>query len=447
MTVGDIKKKASEFFTEYLNHTIDSCCVNADKKDVDDDFFPLDISKNFSRLSDTFKEHSQETLEVFLHSKNKTGVGYSLDVEYVNTRSNGRKSIIKSVYFENENDYLDFINVKSRVENLKFALAILSMDKVLPPTELRGWAKKHVKDLTAVYEDGAVFWHNIGQCALWVNKNTKGPLQYIPAEFVATNKKLIQSLFKNGEAEIQIVSAQKKLEPQNKSPAKKILEDAEHVVEKNEVESVTTENVARESKPFFIRFRSLSADNPLKLGRLVPKEVSLQLDDFVHLNQTNFLKEITTVLIVNDESVFQNFPKSEHVLCIYGPDYAVNALKLCEWFSRYQLIYFGDISEHCFDVLSAFRNTWMKTETICMDGNTWEKFVGSTVPSSHLKNNVVPKNLNESEKNTFLSLRLTSDRNKLPQEKIPMDYALQFLDAIKICGQEEKLTAEENVES
>lgn len=447
MNVGDIKKRASEFFTEYLNHTIDISCVSSDKKDEDDDFFPLEISKNSSRLSDTLKEYSQETLEVFLHSKNKTGVGYSLEVEYVNTRSNGRKSIIKSVYFENENDYLDFINVKSRVENLKFALAILSMDKVLPPPELRSWAKKHVKDLTAVYEDGAVFWHNIGQCALWVNKSAKEPLQYIPAEFVAANKKLIQSLFKNGEAEIQIVSAQKNVEPQNKNPVKRTQVETEHEESKNEIEPVATEDVGRESKPFFIRFRSLSSENPLKLGRLVPREISLQLDDFVHLNQTNFLKEITTVLIVNDETVFQTFPKSEHVLCIYGPDYAVNALKLCEWFSRYQLIYFGDISEHCFDVLSAFRNTWMKTETICMDGNTWEKFVGSAEPGSHLKNNVVPKNLNESEKNTFLSLRLTADRNKLPQEKIPMDYVLQFLDAVKICGPEEKQTAEENPET
>ncbi len=447
MNVGDIKKKASEFFTEYLNHTIDISCVSSDKKDEDDDFFPLEISKNSSRLSDTLKEYSQETLEVFLHSKNKTGVGYSLEVEYVNTRSNGRKSIIKSVYFENENDYLDFINVKSRVENLKFALAILSMDKVLPPPELRSWAKKHVKDLTAVYEDGAVFWHNIGQCALWVNKSAKEPLQYIPAEFVAANKKLIQSLFKNGEAEIQIVSAQKNVEPQNKNPVKRTQVETEHEESKNEIEPVATEDVGRESKPFFIRFRSLSVENPLKLGRLVPREISLQLDDFVHLNQTNFLKEITTVLIVNDETVFQTFPKSEHVLCIYGPDYAVNALKLCEWFSRYQLIYFGDISEHCFDVLSAFRNTWMKTETICMDGNTWERFVGSAEPGSHLKNNVVPKNLNESEKNTFLSLRLTADRNKLPQEKIPMDYVLQFLDAVKICGPEEKQTAEENPET
>ena len=82
-----------------------------------------------------------------------------------------------------------------------------------------------------------------------------------------------------------------------------------------------------------------------------------------------------------------------------------------------------------------------------MDGNTWEKFVGSAEPGSHLKNNVVPKNLNESEKNTFLSLRLTADRNKLPQEKIPMDYVLQFLDAVKICGPEEKQTAEENPET
>ena len=447
MNAGEIKKKASEFFTEYLNHTIDNCCGNETTAEGIDDFFPLDVLKNTNRFSDTLKDHSQEMVELFLHSKNKTGIGYSLEMESVNTRSNGRKSIIKRVYFAEENDYLDYINVRGRVENLKAALTVLSQDGILPAPQLRNWAKKHVKDLTVAHNEGAVFWHNIALCALWSSKKSKDKSFQIQPDFLEANRNLIQSLFSTGETEIQITQApiehvQENIQTQAVIPvqqAAQLPQATEPVV----IDSIAGESIpTAKSKPFSIRFRSLSANSPLKLGRLVPKEIALPLDDFIHLNQTNFLKEITTILIVGSETVFQSFLPSEHVLCIFGPDYAVNALKLCEWFSRYQLIYFGDISEHCFDVLSAFRNSWAKTETMCMDGNTWEKFFNHAESGPHLKNNAIPKNLTDSEKTTFLALRLAVGKSKLLQEKIPLEYMNQFLDAIKICGSDDDESAE-----
>ena len=68
MNAGEIKKKASEFFTEYLNHTIDNCCGNETTAEGIDDFFPLDVLKNTNRFSDTLKDHSQEMVELFLHT-------------------------------------------------------------------------------------------------------------------------------------------------------------------------------------------------------------------------------------------------------------------------------------------------------------------------------------------------------------------------------------------
>lgn len=439
MNVVEIKKIASEFFTDYLNHTIDFICSGlAEKNNIPDDFFPLDIMINTSRFSDFLKEHSQEMAELFLYSKNKTGTGYSLEMESVNTRSNGRKSIIKRIYFADENDYLTFINVKSRVEDLKSALRVLAQDAILPIAELKVWAKNHIRELTAPQGETTRFWHSIAQCAIWLknNKNTKEIPLHISTEFIDTNKSLLQSF--TGE-EIET----KQFTPPAQEPKTSEAPDDQSVID-----SVGNDNQPEiKTKPFSIRFRSLSTETPLKLGRLVPKEIALPLDDFVHLNQTSFLKEITTVLIVNSETIFQTFPSFNHVLCIFGPDYAVNALKLCDWFGQVQIIYFGDISEHCFDVLSAFRNSWPKAESLCMDGNTWEKFFNFTENGAHLRNNAVPKNLSTSEKNTFLSLRLTPEKSRLPQEKIPMDYAKQILDTMVVKKDSEKTPSKETKSS
>lgn len=430
MNVGEIKKKASENFTEYLNYTIATICETPVETE---DFFPLNILTNTSRFSDTLKEHSQDMVDIFLHSKNKIGYGYSLDMETVNTRSNGRKSIIKKVYFAEEDDYLTFINVKSRVTNLKTALTALSQNSVLLPQQLKNWANKHVKDLTIDHSENPNFWQDIAKCSLWgTTEAANQPQLNISPEFIESNKAIISSLMEFAESEV----------PKSKKTAEKKSEKKN--VQQPVIESINEENVTpTKTKPFSIRFRSLSATSPLKLGRLVPKEIAIPLEDFTHLNQTNFLKGISTVLLVNSETLFQTFPASEHVLCVYGPDYAINALKLCEWFGQVQIIYFGDISEHCFDVLSAFRNSWPKAESLCMDGNTWEKFFQNAENGSHLKNNAVPKNLTDSEKNTFLALRLSTEKSKLNQEKIPLDYVSQFLNAIKVFTEEPEQSPEQ----
>ena len=115
MTLDEIKKKSTMMFSDYLNHAIEEICSVS----KDDDFFPMPVFTNTSRFSDTLKEHAQDMVDIFVQSKNKTGRGFSLDMESVNTRSSGRKSIIKQVYFASEGDYLDFINVRPKVENLK----------------------------------------------------------------------------------------------------------------------------------------------------------------------------------------------------------------------------------------------------------------------------------------------------------------------------------------
>ncbi|MBQ2081665.1 MAG: hypothetical protein II461_07880 [Treponema sp.] len=406
MTVEEIKQKSSQMFSDYLNYVIEDICGVAGNVE----FFPMVVMTNNSRFSDTLKEHAQDMVDIFVVSKNKTGRGFSLDMESVNTRSSGRKSIIKQVYFSTEADYLDFINVRQRVETLKAALTGLVQENFVSSEHLCEWAKKHVRDLTVEHPEGLQFWHNIALCVRRIsnpNEASSASLNF-PPDFIDANKTLIHSLCpeKNQESETE------------SEPAEEPSRDLYAV----------SESPAR---TFLIRFRSLSRESPLKLGRLTPEEIALTLDDFTHLNQTTFLRDIDIVLIVKSESVFKTFPCSEHVFCIFGPDYAVNTLKLCDWLKRFKIVYFGDIDEHSFDVISTFRNTFPDAKSLCLDMETWKKFRTHGESGGRLKNDAVPKNMTDEETQTFESLRAAKVKNHFSQDRIPPEYMLEMLELLR----------------
>ena len=404
MTVEEIKKKSSMMFSDYLNHLVEEICGVSNG----DDFFPMTVMTNTSRFSDTLKEHAQDMVDIFVVSKNKTGRGFSLDMESVNTRSSGRKSIIKQVYFANETDYLDFINVRDRVENLKLSLSSLFQENILEAQQLCEWAKKHVRDLTQLRPEGSQFWHNIALCVRRISdpESAASTSLNFPPDFIDANKTLIQSLCPEKNRESSQESSEETspdLYASSESPV----------------------------KTFLIRFRSLSKESPLKLGRLSPEEIALTLDDFTHLNQTTFLRDIDIILIIKSEAVFKTFPTSEHVLCIFGPDYAVNTLKLCDWLNRFKIVYFGDIDEHSFDVISTFRNTFPEAKSLCLDMETWKKFRTHGESGGRLKNDAIPQNMTDEERQTFQSLRAAKVKNHYSQDRIPPEYMLEMLELIR----------------
>ncbi len=403
MTLDEIKKKSTMMFSDYLNHAIEEICLVS----KDDDFFPMPVFTNTSRFSDTLKEHAQDMVDIFVQSKNKTGRGFSLDMESVNTRSSGRKSIIKQVYFASEGDYLDFINVRPKVENLKSALTVLVQENIVASGQLCEWAKKHVRDLTQDRAEGPKFWHNIALCVRHISESDsdgQGASLNFPPDFIDSNRTLIRSL----------------------CPEKDV-----SVSEEPSPDLYAVDSGRNASRTFLIRFRSLSKESPLKLGRLSPEEIALTLDDFTHLNQTTFLREIDIILIVKSESVFKTFPCTEHVLCIFGPDYAVNTLKLCDWLNRFKIVYFGDIDEHSFDVISTFRNTFPEAKSLCLDLETWKKFRPKAESGGRLKNDSVPRNLSDGEMQTFQSLRMAKVKNHFSQDKIPPEYMKEMLELLR----------------
>lgn len=360
MTVNEIKERALESYGDFQKYIITVLCgATRDKTGA---FFPLQITGQANGDPDILR-----------YSKANTGSGYSLDVETIVTRSKGPQSYIRKIFFETEDDYLSFIDKKKEVKNLRTALLMLQKDSKITKDQLKDWAFENIPHLIQDHKQNVKFWGDI-----------------------AINAK-----------------EDKKTEP---------------VEEKKEREPIPETRVRLkypgQEKPrsFFIRFRTLSIANPARLGALAPEEIALTLNDFIHLDQTDFLRDITTVIIVDTEGAYLSFPRTENCLCIFGNAYTLNALKLCQWFTLYRLFYFGTISEFGFDMLSTFRISYPKTEPLCMDDATLVHFAQYLEKGTPLKNNSIPRNLTQQEKNTFVALRQNPDKSLLSQDRIPPEY-------------------------
>ena len=394
----EIKRSAHLVFNDYLRYTIEHLTgqgTDAQKEGSALPYFPLTLQFASNTFSDSIKEKVSVISEIYENSKNESGAGYSLDIETISTRSNGRKGVIKRIYFASEEDYLSFVQKENEVSNLKDSLNSLIKEDALKLDLLNEWAKEHTAFLMEEHRDKE-FWHNICIAATWLLQNPESNLYLkeipidVPASFLEEHKNLIHSFISSDPIKISF--------------------EVDHGLKK---------------KPFSIRFRSLSKQNPIMLGSLKPEEIALSLGDFAKLEKTGFLENIEIVLIVENEMPYLTFPNAESTLAILGQPHTLNALKLCKWLKNYKIIYFGSLKEHSFDNLSAFRSNFPNTYSMCMDTKTLEHYSFLLERGSMLKNKSIPKRLTEDENVVFLTLRLDSEKNVIEQDKLELDYIIE----------------------
>lgn len=386
-TVSEIKQKAERKYANFLTYKI-NCFL--DRK-ADESFFPLHIKTDKGKANEHLQKYGQEIALLLEKSKNKTGSGYTLAFEEISTRNYGRQQKLKDILFESEEDYLSFIKKKHETKNLVNALDILKTTIFLSGAELNEWALAHAKDLTADYSEETNFWQNICLCVNWLYENPKSGLyiREIPlsvhTKFIETYTSLIHSFFaKDGASDFE----------------------AEHGLKQ---------------KPYLVRFRSLD-EMPLIFANLSVSELSLSLHDFIRLDKSDCLSHIQTILLVENEMVYLTFPKMQNALCVWGHGFSVTMLQQCDWLRNYKLLYFGDLDEHGFQILSDFRKYFPQTESFCMDLRTLQNFSDFRCKGKTLSGNVIPANLTHEEKEAFEALRKNDEKNRLEQERISVEY-------------------------
>ncbi|MDD7415986.1 MAG: DUF2220 family protein [Treponemataceae bacterium] len=383
----EIRIKAKNKYKDFLRYKVDLSVTFPVE-----DFFPLIIKADKGKVNDDLLSRQKELQLLISKSKNKTGSGYKLDFETVNSRKNGEQTEVSKIYFENESDYLSFINENKSYKLFCTAISQIKDSNLLSNEKFVEWAKSHLTDLCAEPESNH-FWTDVYLCADWLNKNQDSNIyiREIPlpvhTKFIEQNKKIIKSLTEKADSEFEFEAT-----------------------------------FGLKIKPDFVRFRSLSDNIILPFSESMLNECQLLLDDFSKLDES-FLNRIKNVFIVENEMVYLTFPQYKDSICIWGQGYKVNILNGIEWFKSKKLYYFGDLDEHGFDILSTYRRCYPQIQSFCMDKNVLDEYEQFLVQGKKLENGRIPENLTEAEKECFMILRsVTSEKNRLEQERVSVEY-------------------------
>ena len=108
--LNELHEKADNLFKSYCQNKITGFF-----SDAIDSFFPLEIRANKGKVNDDIRQRAKELEEIINNSKEKKGRGYSLEIEKIQSRTNGVQTAVRRIYFSTEEDYLTFISKKKNV--------------------------------------------------------------------------------------------------------------------------------------------------------------------------------------------------------------------------------------------------------------------------------------------------------------------------------------------
>ena len=389
----EIKTKAARKYKDFLRYEID--LLFGEPKES---FFPITIRADTGNVNDDLLQRQKDLQSLIAKSKNKTGSGYALELETIQSRKNGEQTSISRILFESKDDFLSCINENKTYKRFLNALELIKENKLFSNDKLCEWSKLHLNDLLSEPENSH-YWFDICLCAEWLNKNQDSKLyiREIPlpvhTKFIEQNSKLIQSLTEKSDS---ILSFE--------------------------------ETFGLKTKPCSVRFRSLSEKVSLPFSMTNLSECQIPIKDFECLDK-KFSDQIKNIFIVENEMVYLTFPKVPNSICIWGHGYTVNSLNNIEWFNSKRIYYFGDLDEHGFDILSSYRRFYSNIRSFCMDNDTWNKYQEYAVVGKKLESSRIPENLIAEENEVFQIIR-NSTPNRIEQERISVSYIQEKLNLL-----------------
>lgn len=145
--------------------------------------------------------------------------------------------------------------------------------------------------------------------------------------------------------------------------------------------------------------------------------VSLKPQD---LNFEIFNKKI---FIIENLSTFKVFPLEDDELALYAGGWAIAKMDKIPLLSQNDLIYFGDLDEHGFAILSKFRALYPSTKSLCMDLSTIMKYQNYLIQGEDYQGTIENLDKQETEALDFLRIhKIQGVSARIEQEKISMAY-------------------------
>jgi len=116
-------------------------------------------------------------------------------------------------------------------------------------------------------------------------------------------------------------------------------------------------------KPSYTRFRLLDAETTGFPPGVT--ELTLRTDQLAEL-----APKVATVFVVENEVTYLAFPEVADALVVFGSGFASGALYELPWARDREIVYWGDIDTHGFDILSRLRSRLPDLRSILMDADT-----------------------------------------------------------------------------
>lgn len=382
----EIKKEALRWYFDFLTASVQG-----------EPFFPKDIRfigkiKPSETLKD-FPKIQKELENLRQGSKDTIGYGYRIDFIKRKDKKIGEQLFPDRIYFDTPSDYLKFIGKEKEFE--RFLRVSYKITFEIP--DLNSWIIDHPQKVIDNFEK----WDNLLKVCKFFIKNPRPNLYIrelpldISTKFVEGNQAIIRTLLD------------------------KLI--ADHI--KND-ESDFEKRFNLKYREELIRIRILDEQLAKKLFFGVT-DFSIPISQFVSLNIP-----CKRVFVLENHTSFSNIfnfltlPHLVDSMAIFGKGFQIGLLKNAQWLSDKQIIYWGDIDAHGFQILSQIRGYFPQTLSCMMDFETFHEFQDLAVPGI---DTIVTDlaNLTHDEHQLFTHLLDIRERNRLEQEKIPQSYALK----------------------
>lgn len=349
-------------------------------------FFPWVYRGNKGRVTDPYGESLAICSELYASSKEKTGWGYTLVTESVNTRLYGTQTVIKDIVIENEEDYLKFIDKEKEGERFLYAVNALKRnaeENGFTLSALENWVTGNLDFLQEEKEEG--YYASLFSSLVWLIRNPESGLyiREIPVpvhtKFIEENAKVILSLYVS-------------LTGKEASPS-------------------LEETFGLRRKEALIRYR-------MKNGR---EETGLRRADFENLGRSGKTDGVRRIFVIENEIVYLTFPLDDDMMCVFGGGFAVSNLSSAAWLGEKDLYYFGDEDEHGFEILALFRSYFPSVKSFLMDSETYLDHIRYAVRGRKAAS-LYDSLLTPAELETLKMLRGNPGKNRLEQERISIAY-------------------------
>lgn len=371
ISVDELKKKAQNKYYAYLQAKI-----------AGNNIFPLTMYVNKS-IPRKYTDILQALGQLIASSKTKIGYGYSLELTERQTRKYGLQTIPTRIFFETETDYLKFIKKQHEVDTT--CNIIQQITTQFP--ELETWTYNNIKKIIK----NLSYWPDLIK-VLDYFKDNPVPKMYIRelpiavhTKFIELHKAMLQEL-------LNILIADHIDAKQSKFEDRFNLKSNEPLIRLRRLD-INIDN----------QIFSLSDDLALPLSILSNVQSSCELVIFTE-NLMNFL----------------TLPPLVNTLAIWGQGFNILSLKDVSWLRQKKILYWGDIDEHGFQILSLMREIFTQAKSVMMDKKTFHTFE-KHITSGKNAGKVNTCHLTADELKVY---ELICNNNyRLEQEKITQEYS------------------------